>query len=810
MNTVFGFSREEAERTDCDIVSPEHLLLAMLRQNVSKAKSIMTAIQPDLTSLKLHLESVIREQGHKGLPGNRPMDLTAEANRLMRLTILEARAQHSAVVDTEHLLKAMVKDQGSPLQHILQEHGLTMEKICGTIMDGYGNGLTPSGDRQFEMSGADSTGEETSGQPSAGKSKTPVLDNFGTDITKMAHEGKLDPVVGRDKEIERVVQILTRRKKNNPILIGEPGVGKSAIVEGLAQRIDQRRVARLLWNKRIITLDMASVVAGTKYRGQFEERLKNIITELENNPDVIIFIDEIHTMIGAGGASGSMDAANMMKPALSRGMIQCIGATTIDEFRKTIEKDGALDRRFQKVMVAETTHEETLQILMQLRPAYEKHHNVRYTDEALRSCVRLTARYISDRSFPDKAIDAMDEAGARVHIGNVPVNQEIQALEQELQAMEERKNIAIEEQNYETAADLRDEIQEKEKKLDTMTRIWVEKQENTNTTVDAQDVAAVVSIMTGIPVERIGSKEQKRLVRLEGSLNESVIGQRQAVSRVARAIQRSRVGLKDPNRPIGTFLFVGPTGVGKTYLAKRLALELFGSEASLIRVDMSEYGEKHTVSRMTGAPPGYVGYEEGGQLTERVRRKPYSIVLLDEIEKAHADIFNVLLQVMDEGRLTDGNGTTIDFRNTVIIMTSNCGTRQAKEFQNAVGFTTGSRKDDTDDTRVQEIIQKAVKKQFSPEFLNRLDDIVYFGQLTRDDIDKIADIELKPLLRRVREMGYTLRLKRETRNQIATQGYDVQYGARPLRRAIQRLVEDPLCEKLLHTSPAKTTKTITI
>lgn len=808
MNTVFGFSREEAERTDCDIVSPEHLLLAMLRQNVSKAKTIMTSIQPDLTSLKLHLESFIREHGHKGNHVSRQMDLTAEANRLMRLTILEARAQHSAVVDTEHLLKAMVKDQGSTLQQILQEHGLTMEKVCGIPLDRYSDGQTISGDKQFEMSGADADREDNTKQPSAGKSKTPVLDNFGTDLTKMAHEGKLDPVVGREKEIERVVQILTRRKKNNPILIGEPGVGKSAIVEGLAQRIDQRRVARLLWDKRIVTLDMAGVVAGTKYRGQFEERLKNIITELENNPDVIIFIDEIHTIIGAGGASGSMDAANMMKPALSRGLIQCIGATTIDEFRKTIEKDGALDRRFQKVMVAETTHEETLQILMQLRPAYEKYHNVRYTDEALRSCVRLTARYISDRSFPDKAIDAMDEAGARVHIGNIPVNQEIQDLEQELQAMKERKDMAIEEQNYETAADLRDEIQEKENILHMMTRRWAEMQDDKDTTVDAQDVAGVVSIMSGIPVERIGSKEHKRLVRLEETLNQSIIGQRQAVSRVARAIQRSRVGLKDPNRPIGSFLFVGPTGVGKTYLAKRLALEMFGSEASLIRVDMSEYGEKHTVSRMTGAPPGYVGYEEGGQLTERVRRKPYSIVLLDEIEKAHTDIFNVLLQVMDEGRLTDGNGTTIDFCNTVIIMTSNCGTRQAKEFQNTVGFNTSDRKNDSyDNTRVQEIIQKAVKKQFSPEFLNRLDDIVYFGQLSRDDIDKIADIELKPLQRRVKEMGYTLRLKAETRARIAEQGYDVQYGARPLRRAIQRLVEDPLCERLLHTGPAKTSKT---
>jgi ATP-dependent Clp protease ATP-binding subunit ClpC len=596
--------------------------------------------------------------------------------------------------------------------------------------------------------------------------------------------------------MERVAQILARRKKNNPILIGEPGVGKSAIVEGLAQRIVERKVASQLWGKRILTLDMAGMVAGTKFRGQFEERVRNLLMELEANPDVIIYIDEIHTIIGAGGSQGSMDAANMLKPALARGQMQCIGATTIDEFRKTIEKDGALERRFQKIIVAQSTAEETLQILHRLRPAYEKHHKVKYTDEALEACVHLTQRYVSDRSFPDKAIDAMDESGARMHIFNIPANMEIDNLETELRDIEERKNMAIKAQNYETAADLRDELQMKTEQLEQLQKAWVEQQEKNYTEVTAETVAQVVSIMTGIPAHRIGDEENSRLRQLEQNLKGSVVGQDDAVLKVTRAIQRSRVGLKDPNRPIGTFLFVGPTGVGKTYLTKRLAMEMFGSEASLIRIDMSEYGEKHTVSRMMGAPPGYVGYEEGGQLTERVRRKPYSIVLLDEIEKAHPDVFNILLQVMDEGRLTDGNGTTIDFRNTVIIMTSNSGTRQIKDFGTGIGFqaipTDEDRKKQT-----RSIVEKALKKQFAPEFLNRLDDIVFFDQLSQEDIRRITDIELRPLLRRIKEMGYTLELSEDTINKIATEGYDVQYGARPLRRAIQRIIEDPICEMLL-------------
>ena len=800
MASVFNFSREEAERTECDNVSPEHLLLGMLRQNVSKTTRLMHQVQPDLLSLKRHLEKMVREKKVGVVPDKNAMELNRDATRLMRLSILEARAQHSDEVDTEHLLKAMLKDQGSPIQQILEEHGLTRENLYGDVKSGYSH--TDDEDEKdgeddgFEMSGPAENDSPTLTKKKTSKTGTPVLDNFCTDLTEKARKGDLDPVVGRDKEMERVAQILSRRKKNNPILIGEPGVGKSAIVEGLAQRIIERKVARQLWGKRVHTLDMAALVAGTKFRGQFEERVRNLLMELEKNPDIIIYIDEIHTIIGAGGSQGSMDAANMLKPALARGQMQCIGATTIDEFRKTIEKDGALDRRFQKIMVAPTTAEETLQILHRLKPAYEKHHKVHYTDEALEACVQLTQRYISDRAFPDKAIDAMDESGARMHISNIPTSTEMDKLEEELRSIEERKNMAIKAQNYEAAADLRDELQMKSEQLEQLQQAWVEQQEQNRTEVTGETVAQIVSIMTGIPAHRIGSEENLRLRMLDKNLQGNVIGQDDAVRKVVRAIQRSRVGLKDPNRPIGTFLFVGPTGVGKTYLTKRLAVEMFGSEASLIRIDMSEYGEKHTVSRMMGAPPGYVGYEEGGQLTERVRRKPYSIVLLDEIEKAHPDVFNILLQVMDEGRLTDGNGTTIDFRNTIIIMTSNSGTRQIKDFGTGIGFQSTP----TDEERKQQtrsIVEKVLKKQFAPEFLNRLDDIIYFDQLSREDIQKIADIELKPLLRRISEMGYTLEISDSTKQQIVAEGYDVQYGARPLRRAIQHIIEDPVCEMIL-------------
>ena len=800
MASVFNFSREEAERTECDNVSPEHLLLGILRQNVSNATRMMHKVQPDLLSLKRHLEKVVLEKKVAVVPDRNSMELNRDATRLMRLSVLEARAQHSEEVDTEHLLKAMLKDQGSPIQQLLEEHGLTRENLYGDVKSGYSQTddeeESENGESGFKTNDAINNDHPTLTKNKTAKSGTPVLDNFCTDLTEKARKGELDPVVGREKEMERVAQILSRRKKNNPILIGEPGVGKSAIVEGLAQRIIERKVARQLWGKRVLTLDMAALVAGTKFRGQFEERVRNLLMELEKNPNIIIYIDEIHTIIGAGGSQGSMDAANMLKPALARGQMQCIGATTIDEFRKTIEKDGALDRRFQKIMVSPTTAEETLQILHRLKSAYEKHHKVQYTDEALEACVQLTQRYISDRAFPDKAIDAMDESGARMHISNIPTSTEMDKLEEELRSIEERKNMAIKAQNYEAAADLRDELQMKSEQLERLQQAWVEQQEQNRSEVTSETVAQIVSIMTGIPAHRIGSEENQRLRMLDKNLQGNVIGQDEAVRKVVRAIQRSRVGLKDPNRPIGTFLFVGPTGVGKTYLTKRLALEMFGSEASLIRIDMSEYGEKHTVSRMMGAPPGYVGYEEGGQLTERVRRKPYSIVLLDEIEKAHPDVFNILLQVMDEGRLTDGNGTTIDFRNTIIIMTSNSGTRQIKDFGTGIGFqTTPSDEERKQQTRA--IVEKALKKQFAPEFLNRLDDIIYFDQLSRQDIQKIAEIELKPLVRRISEMGYTLEISEKTKDRIVAEGYDLQYGARPLRRAIQRLIEDPICEMLL-------------
>lgn len=800
MASVFNFSREEAERTECDNVSPEHLLLGILRQNVSNATRMMHKVQPDLLSLKRHLEKVVLEKKVAVVPDRNSMELNRDATRLMRLSVLEARAQHSKEVDTEHLLKAMLKDQGSPIQQLLEEHGLTRENLYGDVKSGYSQTddeeESENGESGFKTNDAINNDHPTLTKNKTAKSGTPILDNFCTDLTEKARKGELDPVVGREKEMERVAQILSRRKKNNPILIGEPGVGKSAIVEGLAQRIIERKVARQLWGKRVLTLDMAALVAGTKFRGQFEERVRNLLMELEKNPDIIIYIDEIHTIIGAGGSQGSMDAANMLKPALARGQMQCIGATTIDEFRKTIEKDGALDRRFQKIMVSPTTAEETLQILHRLKSAYEKHHKVQYTDEALEACVQLTQRYISDRAFPDKAIDAMDESGARMHISNIPTSTEMDKLEEELRSIEERKNMAIKAQNYEAAADLRDELQMKSEQLERLQQAWVEQQEQNRSEVTSETVAQIVSIMTGIPAHRIGSEENQRLRMLDKNLQGNVIGQDEAVRKVVRAIQRSRVGLKDPNRPIGTFLFVGPTGVGKTYLTKRLALEMFGSEASLIRIDMSEYGEKHTVSRMMGAPPGYVGYEEGGQLTERVRRKPYSIVLLDEIEKAHPDVFNILLQVMDEGRLTDGNGTTIDFRNTIIIMTSNSGTRQIKDFGTGIGFLTAP----SDEERKQQtraIVEKALKKQFAPEFLNRLDDIIYFDQLSRQDIQEIAEIELKPLVRRISEMGYTLEISEKTKDRIVAEGYDLQYGARPLRRAIQRLIEDPICEMLL-------------
>ena len=808
---ILNFSKEEASRLHCGSVSPLHLLLGIIRHTDNKAKQLLAYYLPDgITTLKSQLELTARQHQVLISPTPADMNFDTQANRIMRLCKLEASLMKSESIEPLHVLLAILKANDNEASDILQRLDITYDKV---------NSQQTTDNRQWsgENEGSDDDEDEDMEPVSAGlegnvismrqqkkqDSKTPALDNFGTDLTQMAAEGLLDPVIGREKEIERVAQILNRRKKNNPILIGEPGVGKSAIVEGLTQRIIDHRISRTLWNKRIVVLDLASVVAGTKYRGQFEERLRCIIKELQQNPDVIVFIDEIHTLVGAGNAAGSMDAANMLKPALSRGEFQCIGATTLDEFRKTIEKDGALERRFQKVQVAPTTADETLQILQNLRDRYEKHHNVRYTDEALKACVKMTGRYITDRCFPDKAIDVLDEAGSRMRIQNYPVPEEILRLEKLIEELDQKKIDAAAHQDFEQAADLRDKCKSIQQELEQAKQVWEKTlSESERSLVDEQIVAEVVSTMTGIPVQRIGQEENLRLRNLKDALQHKVIGQDEAVATVARAIQRSRVGLKDPQRPIGTFLFVGPTGVGKTYLAKCLAEELFGKADAIIRIDMSEYMEKHTVSRMVGAPPGYVGYDEGGQLTEQVRRKPYSIVLLDEREKAHSDVFNLLLQVMDEGRLTDGNGNTIDFRNTVIIMTSNCGTKQIRDFGNGIGFQAGPQ---TTDNRRQnrDIVKKALEKQFAPEFMNRLDNVVHFDHLSQEDLQHIVDIELRPLLERVKEMGHTLEVTPEARELLGKKGYDMQFGARPLKRAIQDLLEDPLCELLMEkTEPS--------
>ena len=802
---ILNFSKEEASRLHCGSVSPLHLLLGIIRHTDNKASQLLAYYLPDgVSQLKSQLEMTARQHQVLISPTPADMNFDTQANRIMRLCKLEASLMKSETIEPIHVLLAILKANDNEASDILQRLDITYEKVNSQQTPDNKLPNDEDDDEDLEPVSAGLEGNVISVRmQKKQESKTPALDNFGTDLTFMAAQDLLDPVVGREKEIERVAQILNRRKKNNPILIGEPGVGKSAIVEGLAQRIVNHRVSRTLWNKRIVVLDLASVVAGTKYRGQFEERLRCIMNELKQNPDVIVFIDEIHTLVGAGNAAGSMDAANMLKPALSRGEFQCIGSTTLDEFRKSIEKDGALERRFQKVMVEQTTADETLQILENLRERYEKHHHVRYTDEALKACVKMTGRYVTDRSFPDKAIDALDEAGSRMRIQNLPVPEEVTRLENLVEELELKKLEAAEQQDFEVAADLRDQSKHVQEQLELAKQEWEKTLvETERTLVDEQVVAEVVSIMTGIPVKRIGQEENVRLRNLKDTLQQKVIGQDEAVALVARAIQRSRVGLKDPQKPIGTFLFVGPTGVGKTYLAKCLAEELFGKADSIIRIDMSEYMEKHTVSRMVGAPPGYVGYDEGGQLTEQVRRKPYSIVLLDEIEKAHTDVFNLLLQVMDEGRLTDGNGNTIDFRNTVIIMTSNCGSKQIRDFGRGVGFqsetdtTTGKKQN-------RDIVKKALDKQFAPEFMNRLDNIVYFDHLSQEDLQKIVDIELKPLLDRINEMGHTLEVSPEARELLGKKGYDIQFGARPLKRAIQDLLEDPICEILMEeTEPS--------
>ena len=810
VSDIITYSKEEANRLCNSYIGPEHLLLGILREGEGKAIEVLFNLQIDLKQLKTEIENRLRLVPDDALMHADDINFNDVASRILKLCILEARQMKCEAVDSEHILLAIMRQKNNKASQLLEEHEVTYDKVMEMLTlqpDAPRAGLGFDEDEEDEddrsmlqrpqnPQGQGNGSQQTrTAQQKKTANDTPILDNFGTDLTKAAEEGKLDPVVGREKEIERVAQILSRRKKNNPVLIGEPGVGKSAIVEGLALRIVQKKVSRILFNKRVMTLDMASVVAGTKYRGQFEERIRSIIKELQKNPDVILFIDEIHTLVGAGSAAGSMDAANMLKPALARGEIQCIGATTLDEYRKNIEKDGALERRFQKIIVEPTTPDETLQILRNIKDRYEDHHNVTYTNAALEACVKLADRYITDRFFPDKAIDALDEAGSRVHLINIAAPKEIEEQEKLIDDMKNRKNEAVRLQNFELAASYRDKEKELSAQLDIMKENWEKSLKENRETVDDEQIANVVSMMSGIPVQKMAQAEGIRLMGMKDDLMSKVIGQDKAIETLVKAIRRSRIGLKDPNRPIGTFMFLGPTGVGKTHLAKELAKFMFGSADALIRVDMSEYMEKFTVSRLVGAPPGYVGYEEGGLLTEKVRRKPYSIVLLDEIEKAHPDVFNILLQVLDEGHLTDTNGRTVDFKNTIVIMTSNVGTRQLKDFGKGIGFTSGQTENMKDYSRG--IITKALNKQFAPEFLNRLDEIINFDQLEMNSLVKIVDIELEGLYKRVENIGYKLVMDEEARKFIANKGYDIQYGARPLKRAIQTHVEDALAEVIL-------------
>ena len=810
VSDIISYSKEEAIRLGNGYIGPEHLLLGLLREGEGKAIEVLFNLQIDLKQLKIEMENKLNDTQEAYSPFNHDINFNDVASRILKLCILEAKQMKCEAVDSEHLLLAIMRQKNNKASQLLEEHEVTYEKIMEALTLqpdtpraglGFDEEEEEEDDRGMLQRPQNPQGQSGNSQQTRTTQQkktandTPILDNFGTDLTRAAEEGKLDPVVGREKEIERVAQILSRRKKNNPVLIGEPGVGKSAIVEGLALRIVEKKVSRILFNKRVMTLDMASVVAGTKYRGQFEERIRSIIKELQKNPDIILFIDEIHTLVGAGSAAGSMDAANMLKPALARGEIQCIGATTLDEYRKNIEKDGALERRFQKIIVEPTTPEETLQILRNIKDRYEDHHNVTYTDAALEACVKLADRYITDRFFPDKAIDALDEAGSRVHLINIAAPKEIEEQEKLIDEMKNRKNEAVRLQNFELAASYRDKEKELSAQLDIMKENWEKSLKENRETVDDEQIANVVSMMSGVPVQKMAQAEGVRLMGMKDDLMGKVIGQDKAIETLVKAIRRSRIGLKDPNRPIGTFMFLGPTGVGKTHLAKELAKFMFGSPDALIRVDMSEYMEKFTVSRLVGAPPGYVGYEEGGLLTEKVRRKPYSIVLLDEIEKAHPDVFNILLQVLDEGHLTDTNGRTVDFKNTIVIMTSNVGTRQLKDFGKGIGFTSGQTENMKDYSRG--IITKALNKQFAPEFLNRLDEIINFDQLEMDSLVKIVDIELEGLYKRVETIGYKLVMDDEARKFIANKGYDIQYGARPLKRAIQTHVEDALAEVIL-------------
>lgn len=814
VSEVLAFSREEATRLASRSVGPEHLLLGLMRSKDGPVLNVFQRLDVNPLSVKTELENRVREN-ELGMPiTTSELVLNEKASNILKLAVLEARLQHSAKVDEQHLLLAILHDQAeNGAKQVLEFNNMNYEDVLTllSVKDNVTSGIgMPEEDYEEEESSAgndsasssSTAGKSTTTQQQKTKSKTPVLDNFGTNLTESAALGKLDPCIGRENEIQRVIEILGRRKKNNPILIGEPGVGKSAIVEGLAEMIVMHRCSPTLYNKRIYTLDMTGVVAGTKYRGQFEERMKMLVKELEQNPDIIVFIDEIHTLIGAGSTPGSMDAANILKPALARGTIQCIGATTLDEYRNSIEKDGALERRFQKVQVEPTTNEQTLEILHNIRGRYEYFHHVNYTDEALAACVKLTDRYVSDRFMPDKAIDALDEVGSRVHLRTANIPPEITDKEAEIKDVKEKKEAAVGNQNFELAASYRDRQTVLERELQELNKKWQEGDVDVRQTITEQEVAEVVSMMTGIPVQRMAQEEGIRLKGMAQELKQHVIAQDKAIDKMVKAIQRNRVGLKDPNHPIGAFMFLGPTGVGKTYLAKKLAEFMFGSSDALIRVDMSEYTESFNVSRLIGAPPGYVGYEEGGQLTERVRRHPYSIVLLDEIEKAHGNVFNLLLQVLDEGRLTDGNGRFVDFRNTVIIMTSNAGTRQLKDFGRGVGFNAGSSSalmlNEQDKEHARQIVQKALSKQFSPEFLNRLDEIITFDQLDLTAIKQIIDIELKGLYKRITDMGYTIDLSDEAKAFVAEKGYDVQFGARPLKRAIQTYLEDGVSDLIVN------------
>lgn len=803
---VITYSREEALRLGNDYIGVEHLLLGLIREGEGLAIQILKNFSVDTLQIRKDIESYLSKSAvHIKQESHIP--LVKQAEKVLKITYLEAKLFKSQLIGTEHLLLSILKDENNIASKVLSKHSINYDIIkeeLETMLEekDFPQAEFPGSTADDDDGGSDfGSGSGGSGRrkQSDSKSKTPVLDNFGRDLTKLAEESKLDPIVGREKEIERVSQILSRRKKNNPILIGEPGVGKSAIAEGLALRIVQRKVSRVLFNKRIISLDLASLVAGTKYRGQFEERMKAVMSEIEKSPDIILFIDEIHTIIGAGGASGSLDASNMFKPALARGELQAIGATTLDEYRQYIEKDGALERRFQKVLVEPTTQEETIQILNNIKDRYEEHHSVDYTDEAILACVKLTERYISDRHLPDKAIDALDEVGSRVHITNITVPKNILEIEKKIEEVKEDKDKVIRSQRFEEAAKLRDTERNLNQELEEAKNKWEEESKNHRVTVTEDDVAEVVAMMTGVPVQKIAESETGKLRNIGKALKGKVIGQDDAVEKVVKAIQRSRAGLKDPNKPIGSYFFLGPTGVGKTQLAKELTKFMFDSEDALIRIDMSEYMEKFSVSRLVGAPPGYVGYEEGGQLTEKVRRKPYSIVLLDEIEKAHPDVFNLLLQVLDDGQLTDGLGRKVDFKNTILIMTSNIGARQLQEFGAGVGFGTKAKEAQSDD-HAKSVIQNALRKAFSPEFLNRIDDMILFNALKREDIHKIIDLELEKLYGRINELGYEIKITDKAKDYIADKGYDEKFGARPLKRAIQKNIEDPLAEEIINAN----------